>query len=195
MFVAESPAQKKLRFEDYLLMPETNLRYEIIDGEMMMSPAPTVEHQWIICNLIDDLRPHVKKRKLGVVLPAPLDVVISRKPLRTRQPDILFVSYERSGKTAEELRAMKVFEIAPDLAIEILSPEETRTRLKSKLRDYLRIGVRECWLVSAESNTVEVMRLTAIGTVTTKVFSFDETLYSEILPDLKLKVADIFATE
>jgi len=185
--------KKKLTFEDYLLTPEINLRYEIIDGEMMMSPAPTIEHQWIIGNIMDVLRPHVKRRKLGVALPAPLDVVVGRKPLRTRQPDVLYVSFERSGKSARALREMKVFELAPDLAIEILSPGEKRRTLKSKLQDYIKIGVRECWLVSAESNTVEILRLAPQGETRVNLFGAGDTIRSEVLPSFTMKVADVFA--
>jgi Uma2 family endonuclease len=193
MIAAETRIKKKLTFEDYLLTPETKLRYEVIDGEIIMSPAPTVEHQWIIGNLNDVLRPHVKKRKLGVVLSAPLDVIVSRKPLRTRQSDILYVNFEHSGKRAEELREMKVFELAPDLAIEILSPDEKRQRLKGKLHDYIKIGVRECWVVSPQGETVEVIRLSADGATITSLFKMTDTLRSEVLPDLKMKVSDIFS--
>lgn len=191
--VVTGEVKKRLTFEDYLLTPETNLRYEIIDGEMIMSPAPTIEHQWIISNIMDVLRPYVKRLKLGVALPAPLDVVVSRKPLRARQPDILYISFERSGKSAREMREMKVFEIAPDLVVEILSPGERSRTLKSKLQDYTKIGVRECWLVSAESNTVEVLRLTPQGAIRINLFGAGDTIRSEALSGFTMEVADVFA--
>lgn len=191
--VVTGEVKKRLTFEDYLLTPETNLRYEIIDGEMLMSPAPTIEHQWIISNIMDVLRPYVKKLKLGVALPAPLDVVVSRRPLRTRQPDISYISFERSGKSARELREMKVFETAPDLVVEILSPGERRGALKGKLQDYTKIGVRECWLVSAESNTVEMLRLTPQGATRINLFGAGDTIRSEVLSGFTMEVADVFA--
>ena len=193
MVAAQGKIRKKLSYEEYLATPEINLRYEIIDGEMTMSPAPTFDHQWIIHHILDVLRPFVKKRKLGIVLAAPLDVVIRRAPLRTRQPDILYDSFKRGGKTVAELRRMPVLEIPPDLAVEILSPSDRRNILKGKLEDYIQLGVMECWVVSPKAETIEVLRLTPEGATPVKLFHLGETLRSEVLPEFKMKVADIFS--
>lgn len=193
MAVAEKEIKKRITFEDYLLLPEINQRYEIIDGEMIMSPAPTSEHQWFIKNLIEILGPFVKRKKLGVILPAPVDVLVRKSPLKTRQPDLLFLSAERSGaKGRAELRKMPVIEIAPDLVVEVLSPSDTRRVLQNKLQDYIKIGVRECWLISPEAETVEVLRLTSEGATRIHLFGAGDTLRSEVLPGFKVKVNEIF---
>jgi len=89
-------------------MPEIKQRYEIINGEIVMSPAPTVDHQWIVGRIFLLLSLFVEERNLAVVPSAPVDVVIQRKPLRTRQPDVL-LSVERTGIGGRaELRAMAV---------------------------------------------------------------------------------------
>jgi len=184
---------KTITYEEYLALPETNRPCEVIDGELIMSPAPSSEHQWIVNNILDVLRPFVKKRKLGVVLDSPIDVLVRRAPLRTRQPDILYLSAERSGvKGRAELRAMPVIEVAPDLAVEVLSSSDTRRALAGKLRDYQTIGVRECWLVSPEAETVEVLRLSTAAATTVNLFGIGDTLRSEVLPTFKLKLKDIF---
>lgn len=193
MVAAEKTLIKPLTYEDWRATPESNERYEIIDGVMLMCPAPTIEHQWLIANLNDQLRPFVKKRKLGAVLAAPLDVVVRRAPLRTRQPDVLFISFEKSGKTLAELRKLPFLDIAPDLAVEILSPSDTRRVLNNKLQDYCKIGVRECWLVSPEAETIEVLRLSPAGATRVKLFGAGDTLRSEVLPDFKMKVDAVFA--
>lgn len=193
MVTAQREIRKKLSYEEYLATPEINLRYEIIDGEMIMSPASTFDHQWIMHNILDALRPFVKKKKLGAVVGAPCDILIRRAPLRTRQPDVLYISFERSNKTISELRKMAVLEIAPDLAVEILSPSDKRSVLKAKLDDYIKIGVRECWVVSPQAETVEVIRLSAESATTVNLFKMTDLLRSEVLPDFKMKVANIFS--
>jgi len=184
---------KLITYQEYLAMPEIKRRYEIIDGEMIMPPAPTIGHQWFMMNILDVLRPFVKERKLGVVLAAPVDVVIRREPLRTRQPDILYLSFERSGKTPAELIPMPMLEIPPDLVVEVLSPSETRRTVADKLQDYTSIGVREAWLVSPEAETVEVLRLSPEGAATIKIFGVGEMLRSEILAGFTLSIEEIFS--
>ncbi|MGH9835216.1 MAG: Uma2 family endonuclease [Blastocatellia bacterium] len=194
MAVAEREIKKKITYEEYLAMPETNLRYEIVDGEMIMSPAPTSEHQWFLSNLFNTLCAYVKRKKLGVVLPAPVDVLIRKAPLKTRQPDILYLSAERTGiRGRDQLREMPVIEVAPDLVVEVLSPSDTRGVLRNKLQDYIKIGVRECWLISSEAETVEVLKLSPEGPKRIHLFGAGDTLRSEILPGSKMKVDDIFA--
>ena len=193
MVTAQGKIRKKLSYEEYLATPEINLRYEIIDGEMIMSPAPTFNHQWIMQNIVYALGPFVRKKRLGAVVAAPCDILIRRAPLRTRQPDVFYISFERSDKTISELRKMAVLEIAPDLAVEILSPSDRRGVLKAKLDDYIKIGVRECWVVRPKAETVEVIRLSDEGATPVKLFHLGETLRSEVLPDFRMKVADIFS--
>ena len=82
---------KKLTFEEWLNLPETKERYEIVDGVMYVPPGPSVDHQWIQYEVAARLGQFVRPRGMGVVLTAPLDVMIQREPLRVRQPDILFL--------------------------------------------------------------------------------------------------------
>lgn len=118
---------KSITYEQYLNLPEVMQRYEILDGEMIMSPAPTSEHQWIVLKLAMLLSAFISERSLGVVLIAPVDVIIRREPLRTRQSDVLYLSAERTGvRGRAELRTMPVLEIAPDLIVDVLSPGDTR---------------------------------------------------------------------
>jgi Uma2 family endonuclease len=185
---------RKLTYEDYLATPEMRCRYEIIDGEMIMAPRPLPIHQWVAANLFRALDPFVRERRLGVLLFAPLDIVIRRAPLRTRQPDLLFLSAARSGIIGgAQLRRFQLLEQAPDLVIEILSPTNTRREIADKLEDYRSIGVRECWIVSPEAQTVEVVRLSPEGTQTLGIFGTGMTLRSEVLEGFALSVEEVFA--
>lgn len=185
---------KKLTYEEYLAMPEMKCRYEIIDGELMMAAIPLPIHQWIAANLFRAIDPFIRAGRLGVLLFAPLDIVIRRAPLRTRQPDLLFLSAVRSGITeGAQLRGLQLLQQAPDLVIEILSPTNTRRDIDQKLEDYRSIGVRECWIVSPEALTVEVVRLSPDGLHTLDIFGSGMTIRSEVLEGLALPIADVFA--
>jgi Uma2 family endonuclease len=185
---------QQLTYEQYLTFPETIQRYEIIDGDMKMPPAPSFEHQWIADSLVLNLRPFVQQRQLGVVVSVTVDVLIQREPLRTRQPDVLFLSTARTGiRGREGLRGLQTLNTAPDLVIEVLSPSETRRDVADKLTDYRAIGVQECWLVSSEAQTVEVLRLNKEAEHRVGLFGIGDTVRSEVLPELQLTVEEIFA--
>lgn len=189
-----SVEMKKLSYEEYFELPEMRQRYEIIDGELIMSPSPTPYHQWISDNLVLLLKPFVQSRKLGVVISAPVDVLIHQAPLRIRQPDLLFLSAKRSGITSgPELRGMQLLKIAPDLVVEILSPSNTRRQIAEKLEDYQRIGVKECWMISPEAHTVEVLRLSPETVKTVEILGIGSVVRSEVIEGIEILVADIFA--
>jgi Uma2 family endonuclease len=187
---------KRLAYEDYLHLPETNQRYEIIEGELVMTPSPNVRHQRLvrhIANLLDQI---TSEKNRGVVLVAPMDVVIEKtSTLRIRQPDILFISHERiaaAGYDQNEFDLLSHLEMAPELVVEVLSPHESRPTISSKLRDYHKIGVKECWLVSSETETIEVVDLSGPQIVTQAVFGIESSLASKVLEGLSLGVRQIF---
>jgi Uma2 family endonuclease len=177
---------QRLTYEEYLKSPEIKHRYEIVDGKMIMAPAPTLEHQTILRQLFRLLDPFVIEHQLGELLFAPLDVVIQREPLRTRQPDLLFVSKER----AEILKP--IIEGAPDLVVEISSPSNNRAAMEAKLADYSRLGVRECWIVSPDGGTVEVLELSEGRWQRLDIYGLGDTLRSQVLEGLELPVSEIF---
>ena len=175
-----------LTYADYLNAPETMERFEIIDGEVVMSARPTLQHQIAMGNIYRPVHRFVSKRGLGEVLFAPLDVLAQRSPLRVRQPDILFVSNERSEILGDRING------GPDLAVEMLSPSNRGGYLERKLADYARIDVRECWLVSMQSRTVEVLRLEGGEWRLAYIRGSGDVLESAVLPGLDLDIADIF---
>lgn len=186
--------KKKITLADYLLMPQLNQPYEIIDGEMMPSPAPTLAHQIIGANVFSPLSQYVKTKGLGVVLFAPVDIILQRDPLRTRQPDVLFIHKDNlPGTSLDDLEELQLLEITPDLVVEVLSPSDTKKVLVGKLADYQQIGVKECWLVSREAHSVEVLRLSVEKSERAGLHGLGETVRSEALVDFQLIVDAIFA--
>ena len=184
---------KRLTYEAWLALPESKQRYEIVDGMLITPPAPTPDHQWIMMELVVRLREFVNDRDLGVVLAAPVDLVIQREPLHTRQPDILYLDAERTGiRGRAELRTLQFLEIPPDLVAEVLSPSNTRSDIEAKLEDYRQIGVKECWLVSPEAETIEVLRLSAAEAATEAIFGANDTLSSEVVVDFTMNVGELF---
>jgi Uma2 family endonuclease len=177
---------RRLTYEEYLKTPEIKARYDILDGVMTMAPAPTVTHQRILFRLARLLDQFVSTQQLGEVLIAPVDIIIGREPLRTRQPDLLFVSNEHAIILGDQVDG------APDLVAEILSPSNTRSDLEAKLTDYATLGVRECWLVSPEARSVEVIRLTDGSWVRVAISGLGEQVQSQVLPELQLDVAQLF---
>lgn len=184
---------KHLTFADYLLLPTIRQRYDIIDGEMVMAAAPTVEHQWIIQNIFLALHPYLRPTQRGIVIFAPCDIVIQRDPPRTRQPDLfIFLRGRDDMDDPEDLRDQPVIEVAPDVTIDIISKNETRRMRMEKIEDYRRIGVKECWIVSPQAETVEVLRLSPEGMRTVGIYGVGMWVQSELLLGLELPVDQMF---
>jgi Uma2 family endonuclease len=177
---------RRLTYEEYLKTPEIKARYDILDGVMTMAPAPTLGHQKILGQLYSMLFQFASEHELGQVFFAPVDVIIQRDPLRTRQPDLLFVSNEHTGILGDQVNG------APDLVAEILSPSNTRSDLEAKLADYATLGVMECWLVSPEARSIEVLTLADGDWVRLAISGLGDWIQSQVLPELNLEVAQLF---
>jgi len=183
---------ERLTYEEYLDEPEISQPYEIIDGRRFFMPAPKWNHQELVLNMVDALRAFQKASRAGRTMTAPSDILIQRSPLRTRQPDVFFVTSERLA-AAGGAPANGPLEIGPDLVIEVLSESETPRSINGKLEDFQRAGVREVWLVSSYSETVQVLRLTESGIETVAAYAYGQTVDSLSVPGLSVAVADIFA--
>ena len=185
---------RRLTYEEWLRLPETKERYEIVDGVRYMSPGATVFHQRIMRRVERPLSDFVEENGLGEVFTPPLDVLIRQEPLRTRQPDVLFLNAQRKVIGGpEEARATKFLDVPPDIVVEILSPSDTRSVLANKLRDYQAISVQECWLFDPEAFTASIMDLTGDEPRQIAVFGIEDTLTSDLLPGFELKLSEIFS--
>ena len=188
-----STQAKKLNYEEWLGLPEIKQRYEIVDGVLLMPPGPTPDHQWVMQKILRPLADFVEDKGLGVVLAAPVDLLIQRKPLRTRQPDILYLNAKRTGiRGRADLKRLQFLEIPPELVVEVLSPSNTRQDIESRLNDYRQIGVLECWLVKPEAETIEVRILSSEGDSTLDIFGIEGTLISQVLPKFSVILTEIF---
>jgi len=150
------PIDTRLTYEDYCLLPNDGKRYEIIDGELFVTPSPLRRHQKVLANLLYYLTEFVKKLDLGEVYPAPFDVVFSS--FDVVEPDILYVSKARASVMTE-----KNIQGAPDLVVEILSESTAKIDRTTKLKLYARYGVAEYWVIDPASCSVEIYRLVPGG--------------------------------
>lgn len=191
MSVAPRHEAPVLTYEAYLAEGEVMARYDIIDGIREPMTNPTRRHQRILRRVARLLEDYEAETRSGQVLVAPIDVLISRRPLRTRQPDVLFIGNARLAQNPPETDAAPL-EVAPELVVEILSPNETRRARSTKLADYCAVDVRECWIIDPATETVEVLRLSADGPHTVAVFGRGMVVRSGFLPVLRLQVDRIF---
>jgi Uma2 family endonuclease len=143
-------------YEDYAALPDDGKRYEIHDGELCEMTGPNLLHQIMSGNLSDVLRAHVKARRLGIVLYAPFDVILSARPTETTilQPDLLYV--DQSRRDALKMRGI---DGAPTLAVEILSPSAAAIDRGRKRSLYARYGVPYLWFVDPIARDIEALTL------------------------------------
>ena len=183
-----------LTYEAYLAETPENRHYEIIEGVRHEMPGNTDRHQDMQGNVYTLLRQFEQKFRLGKVRIAPRDVLIRRSPLRTRQPDVFFISNERRAFNPSLDDPAPMTE-APELVVEIISDSETETRFNDKVTDYQTVGVRECWKVMNETQTVEVLTLTETSRTSVATYGIGETIQSVVFPALTVSVESIFEEE
>ena len=185
--VAYKTQRRPCTYDDYLTLPDDGRRYEIIEGELFMSPAPTTKHQFVKRSIQHYLHTFVITHNLGEVLDAPTDVVFSDTNIV--QPDILFIAKANLHKITEaNIRG------APDLIVEILSPATADTDRGAKKLLYERYGVKEYWLVDPDPETVEIYTLQAGRYELAQRAEKTGTVHSVLLPSFSMEVAEIFAS-
>jgi Uma2 family endonuclease len=141
-----------LTADDLLRMPEDDYRYELLDGVLVKMSPPGNSHgraQTMIGHLI---LTYALPRNLGQVF-GEVGVILRRNPDRVRAPDVCFIARER---IPEGGFGAGLFEIVPDLIVEIVSPSDRRGGIDEKVQEWLRSGARLVWLVRTEPRSVAV---------------------------------------
>ncbi|MGH8021025.1 MAG: Uma2 family endonuclease [Opitutaceae bacterium] len=183
--MASAPAKAEpLTVEDYRATPE-GTRYQLVEGELHMAPAPNRFHQDVVLNLVRILDAHVRTHRLGKVYVAPIEVYLGEHDVF--QPDVLFVSNERSHVLAED-----GLHGAPDLVIEILSPSNAQLDKRTKRRVYARVGVKELWLVDPILLQIHVYDFARDPNRAVRLVDEDETFETLLLPGLTIAAPEVF---
>ena len=175
----------KLTFEQFRELPNDGKRYELVHGEVHVTPAPATRHQLTLQNLAENLGPYVHKNCLGELCPAPLDVRLDEETVL--QPDLMFISKARTGIIQENW-----IEGSPDLAVEILSPSTAGHDRATKLPIYAEARVPEVWFIDPKAKTVEVLRLQGTKYLIEANYAGHHVLASSLFPGWQLSLDDLF---
>ncbi len=173
-----------LTYDDYRRLPDDGRRYELLEGEIFVTPAPTTSHQRISRNLEFTLHSHVNHNDLGEILDAPIDVILGRTVVV--QPDLVFVSKHRADIITE-----RGVEGPPDLVIEILSPSTQDQDRGPKQQLYARYGIRHYWLLDPKAKTLTELLLES-GVYKLIATHSERELQLAPFPQLTIDLGEVF---
>ncbi len=134
------------------LPSERSTRYEVIDGELAVTPAPSPRHQRIVMNLVTLLHAFVRDHRLGEVYLGPVDVLLAEGDYL--EPDLIFLKPDRLTLVSD-----RGIEGPPDLVVEITSPSTEHRDRGIKLDRYRHFGVAEYWVIDPDTKSIEVWAL------------------------------------
>jgi Uma2 family endonuclease len=184
MSAEPQPCPVVLTYDDYRRLPDDGRRYEILDGEIYVTPAPGTSHQRTSRDLGFLLHDHVRRRGLGEILIAPIDVILDRSTVV--QPDLLFVAASRSAMITE-----RGVEGPPDLVVEILSPGSDDRDRGAKRQLYARFGVAHYWLVDPVARTLSELRLEGAAYRLVATHTGSARVRSPLFPDLEIDLGEV----
>jgi Uma2 family endonuclease len=177
---------RPLTYDDLLEMPDDGQRYEIIDGELIVSPAPIANHQRVLKRLLRVFDDFANETGRGEVFIAPFDVQLGYHDIV--EPDLVFISTEQGRVPGQHHK----FEGSPVLVVEVISPSSRQTDRVRKMALYARSGVPEYWIADLEQRTLVVNVLE--GQTYVAVAPDTEGWFaSRALPGLRIDPATIFA--
>lgn len=179
-------AEKKYTEKDYQLLEES-APFQLINGDLVMSPSPTSYHQILSARLFRVIDAYLEKNNFGgICLYSPIDVVLDDENIF--QPDIIYISAERKKELLQD-RIMG----APDLIIEILSPSTAYYDLKQKKDFYERFGVKEYLIVDPLRHDAEVYNLVNNVFELTQKEKQNGIISLTTLPGLQIDLQKLFA--
>ena len=180
-------APKLMTVDEYFRTPETVRPAELKFGALYVREAPTPRHQSAVAQLFLALNAYVSARRIGRVWLAPLDVVLDHDRALIVQPDLMFISNEREWIVQDRVRG------APDLVVEVLSPNPRIGKTEERLSWFARYGVRECWLVQLDRREVTVCNFANGDLTSRRVSGRREPIISQVFIDFADAFDDIFA--
>ena len=187
MTSAVLPGVYRMTYSDWLRLPDDGRLYEIIDGELLVSPPPSIRHQRISRRLAFQIERFLEASPLGEIFYAPVGVRLGDDVV---EPDLVIVLREHADRIGEQ-----VIGGAPDIVVEILSPGSAKRDLGAKRATYQSAGVPEYWIVDPESAAIEVLALERGAYLRVALLRRDDTLSSRLLEGLEIQLSMIFLAE
>ncbi|MBI4478327.1 MAG: Uma2 family endonuclease [Acidobacteria bacterium] len=181
-----SPPTKLVTADELFRMPDNGDGYELVEGRLIPVSRPGARHSVIAMRLGGELYQFVKAHRLGTVFAQDAGFKLASDPDTVRGPDVSFVRVERLSP-GDVPRSY--WSGAPDLAVEIRSPNDRRGKIDRKLHDYLRAGVRMIWFIEPDRRTVTVYRPDA-DPVTLP--ADEEVDGGDVVPGFRLRISDLF---
>ena len=166
--------------DELLGLADDGWRYELVRGELKRMSPSGARHGEVAARIIICLGGHVQERKLGTVYASETGFRIAHNPDTVRAPDAAFVRAERLTRTAS------FFEGPPDVAIEVVSPNDSYTEVDEKTAEWLRAGVRVVIIVDPRTRRVNIHRANGATPAT------DGIEIDDAIPGWRMSLADIF---
>jgi Uma2 family endonuclease len=183
-----STAVRLLTYDDLCQTPDDGNRYEIIGGELIVSPSPNLRHQDVVGDLHVLIRAHLRSapQPLGKVVLSPFDIRLS--PHDIVVPDLLFIRQDRLDLLESGRYAMG----PPDLVVEVISPSSRKSDPGAKLQPYARSGIPEYWLIDPATRQFQLFVVRA-GRYEDTAPADDGRLHSEVITGFAIDPAALFA--
>jgi Uma2 family endonuclease len=183
MATIKSPAT----IEDLERLGDTECRYDLIRGELIEMPPTGFEHGDIALAIGTELRLFAQRTGLGRAAGSEAGYVLSEDPPVLLAPDASFVLNERLPERSERRRFLR---LAPDLAVEVVSPSDPARYVHQKVTEYLEAGVRLVWVIEPDRRTITIHE----ANLPSRTLTVDNILDGgDVLPAFSVAVADIFA--
>ena len=173
--------------EQLLCMPSDGCRYELVAGELKRMTPAGWRHGAVAGRLHGKLDHYVEEHELGTVFTAETGFLLRRNPDTVRAPDIAFIHKHNFPAALPE---DSFWPGAPDLAVEVVSPNDTIREIEERVRAWLDAGTKMVWVVNPKWRTVSVHRSATDPTTLTEK---DELTGGDVVPGFRCRVRDVFA--
>lgn len=184
-----SGSEVVLTIEEFERLPEDGSRSELVRGRVVREPPAGMDHGRLASHLVFLLTDFVRRTGVGQVFTADTGFVLFQDPPTVRAPDVAFVARDRLPPPAESAGFGR---LAPDLAIEIVSPSNTTAGILEKVEDYLKAGAGLVWVVEPRRRSITEYRcrneIRLLG-------EDDELRGYDVLPGFSLRVSEVFADQ
>lgn len=184
--VIDDVQTKLMTADDFWVMPDSRWGYELIRGKLKKYMPAGILRGYVASRIGAFLTIFVEEHKLGAVFAAETGFTIFNDPDTVRAPDAAFVGNE---KLAEHGISQTFFSGAPDLAVEVVSPNDRKNDIEEKVQDYLMAGVRLIWIIYPQKQVVAVYRQNGNASI---LFETDMLDGEDVIPNFQLSLEKIF---